>query len=266
MKIKKRLDSYLVQANIVENRSQARSVILSGRVLVNKAVVDKAGFFVSETDEVSVIGPAKPYVSRGGEKIAAAYSTFGLDFSGLTIMDVGASTGGFTDFALKNGAKKVFAIDVGYGQFAWSLRQNPNVVILERTNIRNIDANLIPDSIDAALIDVSFISLEKVIDPILPLLAKPALILALIKPQFEAGKQYVGKGGVVKDSAVHASVITKIWAKLDECGLQVKGLTPSPIRGPKGNIEFFIYAVNEGEPIPPDEQLIARIVERGGKI
>jgi 23S rRNA (cytidine1920-2'-O)/16S rRNA (cytidine1409-2'-O)-methyltransferase len=182
-----------------------------------------------------------PYVSRGGVKLEHAIKTFNIDVKDKTVMDVGASTGGFTDCLLQHGAKKIFAIDVGYGQFSWRLRGDDRVVLFEKTNIRYLDRDLVPDKVDTATIDVSFISLLKVIPKVLEFLEQHGEIVALIKPQFEVGKKNVGKGGVVRDESKQIEVVERIKSASEKMGLEVKGVTASPIKGPKGNVEYLIY-------------------------
>jgi 23S rRNA (cytidine1920-2'-O)/16S rRNA (cytidine1409-2'-O)-methyltransferase len=242
---KARLDSLLVDRGISPTRERAKALILSGSVVVGGETVSKAGAMFSPDVEISIRGEDNPYVSRGGLKLKGALAAFSIDVSGMTAIDVGASTGGFTDCLLQAGARKVYAIDVGYGQLAWKLRQDPRVVNLERTNIRFYNGSGITGPIDIAVIDASFISLKLVVPAVIPLIAKGALILALIKPQFEAGRNEVGKKGVVKDPAVHAKVIAGIESFFISQGLDVKGIIESPLLGPEGNREFFIYAAKK---------------------
>jgi 23S rRNA (cytidine1920-2'-O)/16S rRNA (cytidine1409-2'-O)-methyltransferase len=222
-------------------------MIMAGKILVNTHPVDKPGFFISKEDRVAVKGSDIPYVSRGGLKLEAALRALELPVDGYVCLDVGASTGGFTDCLLQNGALRVYAVDVGYGQLAWKLRQDPRVVVIERTNIRHLPVAAIPEAVDLVTIDVSFISLKIVVPAVLGFLKKDAQILALIKPQFEVGKDQVGKGGVVRDSKLHSEVIENLSELFSRMGLSCKNVLPSPILGPKGNREFFIflrYAVN----------------------
>jgi 23S rRNA (cytidine1920-2'-O)/16S rRNA (cytidine1409-2'-O)-methyltransferase len=237
---KERLDLLLVTRGLVESREQARRLIMAGEVTVNEQVNDKPGQRVP-VDAVLQIRQPLPYVSRGGLKLAAALDDFQFDVAGLTAVDVGASTGGFTDCLLQRGAARVYAIDVGYGQLAWKLRTDPRVVVLERTNIRYLTE--LPQGIlaDLAVIDASFISLALVLPPTLNLLQPSAHVIALIKPQFEAGKSQVGKGGVVRDAGVHRRVIEETAALANDLALGVSGLTVSPAPGPAGNIEFLIW-------------------------
>lgn len=236
-----RLDRLLVQRGLVESRERAQALILAGDVRVDGAVVTKPAQLVPEDAEVEVGPGSLPYVSRGGLKLQHALDTFGIDVRGLVAIDVGASTGGFTDCLLQRGAARVYAIDVGYGQLAWKLRQDPRVVVLERTNIRYLER--LPDGAlaDLATVDVSFISLTKVLPAVLRLLKPDGFIIALVKPQFEAGPQRVGRGGVVRDPAVHRDVLRQIVSWAREHGLVVRGLTRSPILGPAGNVEFLLW-------------------------
>lgn len=242
---KLRLDRLLVDRGLVESRERGQALILAGQVLVNGQKQDKAGALVPEDAELRILGETLPYVSRGGLKLEAALREFRIDPSGKTALDVGASTGGFTDCLLQHGAAKVYAVDVGYGQMAWKLRQDPRVVLIERTNIREIAPSLIQEPVDLIVINVSFIALEKVIPPVLPLLAKNGSLTALIKPQFEVGREQVGKGGIVRDEAARNAAKERVSAFISGLGLTVKGVIPSPITGQDGNVEFLIQAVNE---------------------
>ena len=238
---KERLDKILVEKGLVASRERARALILAGAVLVNDVVIDKAGTKVADSADFRLRGEDIPYVSRGGLKLAKALQSFPLTVDGRIAIDVGASTGGFTDCLLQHGAKKIYAVDVGYGQLAWSLRSDSRVVNLERTNIRHLNPEKLAELPDLAVIDASFISLEKVLPPTLDLLARPAEIIALIKPQFEVGKGEVGKGGVVRDEAQHEKVKHRIQEFATELGCVVIGIDESPITGPKGNREFLIF-------------------------
>nr|WP_320115566.1 TlyA family RNA methyltransferase [uncultured Desulfuromonas sp.] len=238
---KERLDKRVVELGLCRSRERARALIMSGNVLVNDCVVDKAGTRVSVDAAIRVRGGDLPYVSRGGLKLAGGLEQFRLVIDGRVAMDVGASTGGFTDCLLQNGAAKVYAVDVGYGQLAWKLREDQRVVNLERTNIRELTREQLDEVPDLAVIDASFISLEKVLPPTLALLAADADIVALIKPQFEVGKGNVGKGGVVRDEQQHAQVIDKIRQLAETLNCRVCDLCESPILGPKGNREFLIH-------------------------
>ncbi len=237
---KKRLDQLLVEKKTVRSRSHARSLIMSGRVLVDNQPVDKAGTLVREDALISVKNSDLRYVSRGGFKLEGAIKDFNLDVMDQTCLDVGASTGGFTDCLLQNGAKKVFAVDVGYGQLAWKLRTDPRVVTIERTNIRYMKPDALPESVDLVTIDVSFISLKKTVPQVVQFMKKQASIVALIKPQFEVGKGHVGKGGVVRDPLLHSKVIRELTDFFHQKGFACESVVPSPLRGPKGNKEFFI--------------------------
>lgn len=237
-----RLDVLLVSRGLADSRQQAQALILAGDVLVDGEPVTKPATLVPPEAMLELRQPL-PYVSRGGVKLAGALRDFGLDVTGLTMLDIGASTGGFTDCLLQAGARRVYAIDVGYGQLDWRLRQDPRVRVLERTNIRYLE-NL-PELADAAVIDVSFISLTLVIPAVLRLTRPDAWILALVKPQFEAGRELVGKGGVVKDPAVHRAVLQKVANWAESQGLVVRGMTVSPLLGPAGNREFFVYLAKQ---------------------
>ena len=262
---KQRLDLLLVERDLVESRERARRLIMAGEVLVDGHVSDKPGRAVPVDADVQVRSLPR-YVSRGGLKLEAALTDFGLDVTGLTAVDVGASTGGFTDCLLQHGAARVYAIDVGYGQLAWSLRTDPRVVVMERTNIRHVTA--LPDGVlaDLAVIDASFISLELVLPPTLNLLKPHGDVVALIKPQFEAGRDDVGKGGVVRDRKVHRRVITETAAFAQSLGLTVTGLTVSPAPGPAGNIEFLIR-LTRAQARPLDlEQATDRVLARAASL
>lgn len=237
---KKRLDVMLVERNLVASRERAKTTIMAGLVLVDGQKVDKAGTLVKEDAELRVLGDNIGYVSRGGLKLAKAIKTFSLDLHDLVVADIGASTGGFTDCSLQNGAKKVFAIDVGYGQLAWSLRTDERVINMERTNIRYVTPEDIGEEINFASIDVAFISLDKVLPVAKTLLSENGKIVALIKPQFEAGKEKVGKKGVVREPKIHEEVIEKIVNLSREIGFVPRELTFSPVKGPEGNIEYLI--------------------------
>ncbi len=245
-KTKERLDVLLVSRGFFASRERAQAAIMSGMVWVDDRPADKAGTKVDAECTVAVKGDPLPYVSRGGLKLEHALDEFGVMVEGRTVLDAGASTGGFTDCLLQRGAAKVYAVDVGYGQLAWSLRQDPRVVNMERTNIRHLLPADLGDSPTLAVIDVAFISLAKVLPAVAALLAPAADIVALVKPQFEAGPAQVGKKGVVRDPAVHLSVLTAVCRAAADLGLTVAGLTYSPIRGPEGNIEFFLYAQKGG--------------------
>jgi len=238
---KLRLDTALFEGGLVQSREKARAVIMAGLVLVNGERIEKAGFRVAETDNLEVISPPHPYVSRGGAKLEKALDDFGYDAREKVALDVGASTGGFTDCLLNHGARKVYALDVGYGQLAWNLRSDPRVVPMERTNIRHTTPDAFPDPIDLSVIDVSFISLSLVLPNVFKILVPEGCAIALIKPQFEVGKNDVGKGGVVRDPKKHHRAIDSVAAAARTAGFIVKDTCTSPLKGPKGNTEFFIY-------------------------
>ena len=244
IKIRKhRLDRLLVGRGLFESRERAQGLILAGQVLVNDQKVDKAGALVAEDADIRILGEQMPYVSRGGLKLEAALREFKIEVLGKSALDVGASTGGFTDCLLQRGCQKVYAVDVGYGQLAWKLRQDPRVVAIDRENIRDIDPALVPERVDIAVIDVSFISLDKVIPSVIQFLKPGSDIIALIKPQFEVGRALVGKGGIVRDEAARKAVVEKVAGLFREAGLDVKGVIPSPITGQDGNVEFLIHAL-----------------------
>lgn len=246
--MKRRLDAYLVDEGLISGRDLAKSIIMEGKVYVNNQKADKAGMQIGEKDKVEVRGQVQKYVSRGGLKLEKAMAEFPVTLEGKTAMDIGASTGGFTDCMLQNGATKVFAVDVGYGQLAWKLRTDERVVNMERTNIRNVSLEDIGEPLDFASVDVAFISLELVLPVAKALLKEGGEIVALIKPQFEAGREKVGKKGVVRDPEVHKEVIEKIVNFAQSIGFEVLGLEFSPIKGPEGNIEYLMYAKSgEGE-------------------
>ncbi len=243
--MKIRLDKLLVARGLAETRQKAQAIIGSGQVLVAGQLVDKAGSQIDDKLEITIKGKACPFVSRGGLKLAKGLEFFKLDPSGLVCADIGASTGGFTDCLLQNGAEQVYAVDVGYGQLDWKLRQDPRVVVLERTNARYLTKKEIPQPIDLAVIDAAFISIKLLIPALIPLFGdKPVSILSLIKPQFEVGKGKVGKGGVVTDPLLHTEVIDSIKEFIASLGLKHHGVTDSPILGPKGNKEFLIHIVS----------------------
>jgi 23S rRNA (cytidine1920-2'-O)/16S rRNA (cytidine1409-2'-O)-methyltransferase len=238
---RERIDKLMVQRQLAGSRERARALIMAGRVLVDDQPVDKAGTQVDPEASIRLKGGDIPYVSRGGLKLARALETFQVSVAGRAALDVGASTGGFTDCLLQSGARKVFAVDVGYGQLAWELRHDQRVVNLERTNIRHLTADQLDEVPDLAVIDASFISLEKVLPATLAHLKPASDIIALIKPQFEVGKGQVGKGGVVRDPEQHARVIENIRMVAASSGCRVVSLCDSPILGPKGNREFLIH-------------------------
>ena len=243
-----RIDVILVDRGLFPSREQARAALLAGEVRVADTVVTKAGQLVDEDAPIHV-AERQRYVSRGGEKLAGALDTFGLDVTGLRVVDVGASTGGFTDCVLQRGASSVCAVDVGYGQLAWSLRNDPRVTVFERTNIRTADPVALGAPFDLAVVDVSFISLRTVLPALMTLVdGEEGQIVALVKPQFEAGKGRVGKRGVVRDPLLHEEVLAASAEACVNAGLVVRGLTFSPLKGPEGNIEFWMWAAFHGEP------------------
>ena len=240
-----RLDHLLIERSLAESRERAQALIFAGQILVNGQKIDKAGTLVPGDAELRILGEALRYVSRGGLKLEHALQEFHVPVTGKTALDIGASTGGFTDCLLQQGCAKVYAIDVGYGQLAWKLRQDPRVVVIERVNIRAMEPALIPEQADLAVIDVSFISLEKVIPPVLKFLKPISEIIALIKPQFEVGKELVGKGGIVRDEAARAAAVDRIAKFVRSQGLEVKGVIPSPITGQDWNVEFLMYIIRQ---------------------
>ena len=245
MKHKERLDVLLVSRDLAETRTKAQAIIMSGDVYVGGQKADKPGMSYEDTVDIEVRGQACPYVSRGGLKLEKALRDFGVDPTGYVCSDSGASTGGFTDCLLQQGAAKVFAIDVGYGQLAWKIRQDPRVVCMERTNIRYVQPEDLGEPLDLSVVDVSFISLKIVLPAIARLLKPTGQVLCLIKPQFEAGKEKVGKKGVVRDPAVHQEVLEHFVALADELGFTISNLTFSPVKGPEGNIEFLGHLSRE---------------------
>jgi 23S rRNA (cytidine1920-2'-O)/16S rRNA (cytidine1409-2'-O)-methyltransferase len=238
---KKRLDLLLVERGLTESRQKAQAEIMAGLVFVDGKRADKAGLPVSPEAAVEVRGKAVPYVSRGGLKLEKALDTFGIRLDGAVAADIGASTGGFTDCMLQRGASKVYAVDVGYGQLAWSLRADPRVICMERTNARYLSPKTIPEALDFGTLDVSFISLKLVLPPLRTLLKPDGRAVCLVKPQFEAGRDKVGRKGVVRDGAVHLEVLEQFLRNASEADFSVLGLTYSPIRGPEGNIEYLGY-------------------------
>ncbi len=240
---KTRLDVLLVERGFVTSREKAKALIMAGDVFINGQREDKPGtsFQEDKIKNIEVRGAAIPFVSRGGLKLDKAVKTFGLDFTGFTCMDIGASTGGFTDCMLQNGASKVYSVDVGHGQLDWKLRSDDRVVCMEKTNFRHLTRDQIDDDIDFASCDVSFISLDKILVPARKLLKDGAQMVVLIKPQFEAGRDKVGKKGVVRDKKVHEEVISRIMDFADMTGFEILHLDYSPIRGPEGNIEYLLH-------------------------
>ncbi len=239
--MKERLDVLLVKRNLAPSREKAKAMIMAGKVFVENQREDKAGASFEETVRIEIHGSTLKYVSRGGLKLEKAVKQFDLDLSGAICMDIGASTGGFTDCMLQNGASRVYAVDVGYGQFAWKLRQDERVVCMEKTNIRYVTPEDIGEALDFASVDVSFISLTKVLGPARALLREGGEMVCLIKPQFEAGRDKVGKKGVVRDPKVHLEVVERILSFAREVGFTVLHLDFSPVKGPEGNIEYLIH-------------------------
>lgn len=266
--MKERLDVLLVKKGLAPSREKAKAVIMAGSVYVDGQKEDKAGsVFDEESAQIEVRGHALPYVSRGGLKLEKALKVFPITLTDKICMDIGASTGGFTDCMLQNGAAKVYSVDVGYGQLDWKLRQDDRVVCMEKTNFRYMTPEDIPDVLDFASVDVSFISLDKILNPAYALLEEQGEMVALIKPQFEAGREKVGKKGVVRDPKVHEEVISRIVRHADEVSFEVLDLSYSPIRGPEGNIEYLIHLrKNPERTVYPDilavfEKKIKEIVE-----
>jgi 23S rRNA (cytidine1920-2'-O)/16S rRNA (cytidine1409-2'-O)-methyltransferase len=240
---KRRVDTLLVERGLAESRARAQALVLAGLVWSDGLRLDKPGISLADDTPLEVRGREHPWVSRGGIKLAHALDHFALDPAGGVALDIGASTGGFTDVLLTRGARRVYAVDVGHGQLAWKLRQDARVTVLERTNARHLTREQIPEAPDIVVCDASFISLTTVLPSALALASPAACLVALIKPQFEVGKGKVGKGGVVRDPALHREVCERITAWLAaQPGWQVEGVTQSPIQGPEGNIEFLIYA------------------------
>jgi len=235
-----RLDLLLVQKGLAESREKARAMIMAGLVEVDQVLANKPGHLIAPLSNLSIKKPL-PYVSRGGLKLEAALNQFSVDVKDKVLLDVGVSTGGFTDCLLQQGAKKVVAVDVGYGQFHWKLRQDPRVVLLEKRNIRNLAPGIVKEDLDGAVIDVSFISLKMVLPAVSRLLKQQAFVIALVKPQFEVGKGQVGKGGVVRDPLLHQEVLNSLCAFFSELGWKIDGQMSSPLLGPKGNKEFLVY-------------------------
>lgn len=249
---KKRLDVLVTELGYAESRQKAQAIIMSGLVFVSGKRVDKCGAPVADGAEIVVKGKSLPYVSRGGLKLEKAMKTWPISLKNATAMDCGASTGGFTDCMLQNGAKKVYAVDVGYGQLDWKLRSDARVICMERTNARYLTREQIPEPLDFVSIDVSFISLRLILPALRPLMAEEGQMVCLIKPQFEAGKGKVGKNGVVRDPTVHLEVLEQFLTHAAASELTVKGISFSPIRGPEGNIEYlgWLSVRPEGEQIP----------------
>ena len=242
MSKKQRLDQLLVDRGLAESRTRAQALILAGNVFSGERRLDKPGTPLPPGTALEVRGRDHPWVSRGGLKLAHALQAFGLSLEGAVCVDIGASTGGFTHVLLEHGAARVYAVDVGHGQLAWTLRQDPRVVVLERTNARHLTTEHIPEPVDWVVCDASFIGLSTVLPAALALTRPGARLVALIKPQFEAGREHVGKGGVVRDPAVHEAVCGRVKAWVETLGWEVQGIVESPIKGPEGNLEFLLSA------------------------
>jgi len=258
-----RLDKLLVNKELVGSREKAQRLILAGLVKVNGVVQTKCGHKFSENSQIEISGSDIHYVSRGGLKLEKAIHEFSIDFKNKIVLDIGASTGGFTDCALQSGAEKVYALDVGYGRLHYKLRNDPQVVLIEKFNARNIDEDTLPEKVDIITIDVSFISISKIIPQCLTTLKEKGEIVALIKPQFEADKKFVEKGGVVRKSSTHKLVLNNIINLMRNNHLTIKGLTKSPIKGPSGNIEFLIYCKykDKSQPLEITDKLLEEIIE-----
>ncbi len=243
-KVKKiRIDKLIHERGLAESRSKARSIIMAGSVFVNNQRIDKPGTLIKDDSEILIKNSRGKYVSRGGLKLEKALEQFNIEVNGITALDIGASTGGFTDCLLQNGAKKVYAFDVGHGQFDWKLRNSEKVVVKEKINCRYLEQKDIGEMVDLVVIDVSFISLKLIVGPAINVLNSGGTLVALIKPQFEAGKGEVGKGGIIKDEAKHMEVVKMIRSYFEGVGLKIKGVIPSPIEGADGNKEFLICGV-----------------------
>ena len=256
-----RLDVLMVEKALVQSRERAKAMIMAGQVYIDNQKCDKAGLLVPSDTEIEVRGETLKYVSRGGLKLEKAMQEFPVTLTDKITMDIGASTGGFTDCMLQNGASKVYAVDVGYGQLAWKLRTDERVVNLERTNIRYVTKEQVPDTIDFASIDVSFISLKLVLPVAKELLSDNGEIVALIKPQFEAGREQVGKKGVVRDISVHKQVIKNVLGVIDELGMYASGLSFSPVKGPEGNIEYLVWITKKQTDTKVLDEDIEKIAE-----
>lgn len=262
MSTKERLDVLLVNRGLFESREKAKTAIMAGQIFIGTVCVDKAGTKVAIDADIHVKGNTLPYVSRGGLKLEKALSMYPIDLTEAVMVDIGASTGGFTDCALQNGARKVFAIDVGYNQLAWKLRQDSRVINMEKQNIRTMTPEQLGELSDFISIDVAFISLDKVLPVAVTLLKDSGSLVALIKPQFEAGREKVGKGGIVRDKAVHKEVLDRILHVAEDAGLYLHGLTYSPIKGTEGNIEFLgFFTKQAANAIAITSELLDNVVE-----
>ncbi len=259
---KERLDVLLVKQGLVASREKAKATIMAGLVFSGGQRLDKPGLELPESTQLELRGEAMPYVSRGGFKLEKALQAFPVSFKGAIVADIGASTGGFTDCALQNGADKVFAIDVGYGQLDWKLRTDPRVVCMERVNARYLNEDSLPEKVDYVVSDVAFISVTKIFPAMLAILKNKGQVITLIKPQFEAGREHVGKKGVVKDPLVHVQVIEHVLEEAEKLGFTVKGLEFSPIRGPEGNIEYLAWLMLEEQVGIPWRELASEIVQQ----
>ncbi|MBM6823436.1 TlyA family RNA methyltransferase [Veillonella magna] len=262
MSTKERLDVLLVNRGLFESREKAKTAIMAGQIFIGTVCVDKAGTKVAIDADIHVKGNTLPYVSRGGLKLEKALTMYPIDLTDAVMVDIGASTGGFTDCALQNGARKVFAIDVGYNQLAWKLRQDSRVINMEKQNIRTVTPEQLGELSDFISIDVAFISLDKVLPVAVTLLKDSGSLVALIKPQFEAGREKVGKGGIVRDEAVHKEVLDRILHVAEDAGLYLNGLTYSPIKGTEGNIEFLgFFTKQAANAIAITSELLDNVVE-----
>lgn len=262
MSTKERLDVLLVNRGLFESREKAKTAIMAGQIFIGTVCVDKAGTKVAIDADIHVKGNTLPYVSRGGLKLEKALTMYPIDLTDAVMVDIGASTGGFTDCALQNGARKVFAIDVGYNQLAWKLRQDSRVINMEKQNIRTVTPEQLGELSDFISIDVAFISLDKVLPVAVTLLKDSGSLVALIKPQFEAGREKVGKGGIVRDEAVHKEVLDRILHVAEDAGLYLHGLTYSPIKGTEGNIEFLgFFTKQAANAIAITSELLDNVVE-----
>lgn len=259
---KERLDAVLMNRGLFESRAKAQAAIMAGQVLVNEQKIDKPGTPVPLEANIRLLGDKLPYVSRGGLKLEKALQIFPISVEGKVVADIGASTGGFTDCALQNGAAKVYAVDVGYGQLAWKLRTDERVINMERTNVRYLEPVALGELVDAATIDVAFISLDKVLPAVHKILKPNGFVIALIKPQFEAGKENVGKKGVVRDAKVHEAVIKNVIAFAKGEGFGVAGLDFSPIKGPEGNIEYLLHLVMDSGVDAISDAYVEELVSR----
>lgn len=263
---KERLDALLVNRGLFESRAKAQAAIMAGQVLVNEQKIDKPGTQVKPEVTIRLLGNQLRYVSRGGLKLEKALQIFPISVEGKVVADVGASTGGFTDCALQNGAVKVYALDVGYGQLAWKLRSDERVINMERTNVRYLEAKDLPEQVDAVTIDVAFISLDKILPAVYKILKPTGFVVALIKPQFEAGKENVGKKGVVREASVHMEVIRNVIAFAKGEGFGIAGLDFSPIKGPEGNIEYLLHLTLGDDDAISDEYIIDLVGKSHGDL